>query len=209
MRQPEVAPCPGFCTLEAVNLPNGITLARLVLTGVFILAVSLEGATWAGVALGAFVVAATTDWLDGFLARKLNLVTSLGKLLDPIADKVLVASAFVYLTREGFCPVWVTCAILTREFLVTGLRQIAVEKGHVMAADWTGKWKTTFQMIFCVAALVWIYLVASDAPRDGTFGNLVRPGGWLVQGSLWISLALTLISGVQYTWKARHLLKDA
>lgn len=191
-----------------MNLPNAITLARLVLTGVFILAVSFGGTVWSGVALGAFVVAAATDWLDGFLARKLNLVTSLGKLLDPIADKVLVTSAFVYLTTLAFCPVWATCVILSREFLVTGLRQIAVEKGKVIAADWSGKWKTTFQMIFCIAALIWLYLVERGASLDdGGPAGLVNPDGWLVQGSLWISVALTVISGVQYTWNARDVLK--
>ena len=191
-----------------MNLPNGITLARLVLTGVFIVAVSLGGATWAGIALGAFVIAAATDWLDGFLARKLNLVTSLGKLLDPIADKVLVASAFVYLT-PAYCPVWVTCVILTREFLVTGLRQIAVEKGHVMAADWSGKWKTTFQLTFCISALVWIYLEAQGSATSGGFASFVSPEGWLQPLTLWVSLALTLISGVQYTWRSREMLRDA
>jgi CDP-diacylglycerol--glycerol-3-phosphate 3-phosphatidyltransferase len=190
-----------------VNLPNAITLARLGLTGVFILAVSLAGPTWAGIALVTFVVAAATDWLDGFLARKMNLVTSLGKLLDPIADKVLVASAFVYLTQRGFCPVWITCVILTREFLVTGLRQIAVEKGHVMAADWSGKWKTTFQLTFCIAALLWIYLVEMGGDTTGWFAKLVSPDGWVQPLTLWVSLALTAISGVQYTWRARGILK--
>ena len=99
-----------------------------------------------GIALLAFIVAALTDFLDGYLARRLNLVTSLGKLLDPIADKILTACAFIFLCahEQRFCPVWVVVVILAREFLVTGLRQIAVEKGKVIAAgsgsrDETGK----------------------------------------------------------------------
>ncbi len=108
-----------------VNLPNSITMGRLVLTGVFIISASIGGLTAHIIALASFVLATISDWLDGYLARKLNLVTSLGKLLDPLADKILVAAAFVYLSSEDLCPVWVTSVIIGREFLVTGLRQIA------------------------------------------------------------------------------------
>jgi phosphatidylglycerophosphate synthase len=98
-----------------MNLPNTITLFRLVLTAIFCAAASAEGVVGYSIALGAFVFGAISDWLDGYLARKLNLVTSLGKLLDPLADKILVCSGFVYLSAKGVCPVWVTALILCRE----------------------------------------------------------------------------------------------
>jgi CDP-diacylglycerol---glycerol-3-phosphate 3-phosphatidyltransferase len=112
-----------------VNLPNSITLSRLVLTAVFVAGSAFESTAGHWIALVSFVIAAISDFVDGWLARKMGLVTPMGKLLDPLADKILVGAAFVYLSAEGLCPVWVTVMILAREFLVTGLRQIAVEAG--------------------------------------------------------------------------------
>lgn len=192
-----------------MNLPNSITVSRLGLTAIFVVSFTLGGAVGYGVALVSFTVAAFTDFLDGYLARKLNLVTSLGKLLDPIADKVLTASAFIFLAahEERFCPAWIVVVILAREFLVTGLRQIAVEKGRVIAADWSGKWKTTFQIAFCISALLWLFLLSIDQ-SDSAVARLTAPSAWLVPAFLWLSLALTVISGVQYAWNARDVLRD-
>jgi CDP-diacylglycerol--glycerol-3-phosphate 3-phosphatidyltransferase len=199
------------------NLPNSITISRLFLTAIFVLAVSLEAAIWTHIALASFSVAAITDYLDGYLARKMNLVTPLGKLLDPLADKILVCSGFVYLSVESasndaisFCPLWVTCIILGREFMVTGLRQIAVEKGVILAADSLGKWKTTFQLIFQIGVLTQLSL----GPFDDSQSILAKPftfladkDHYLVNVSLWIALILTLISGWNYLWNSRQLLK--
>tara|TARA_B100000925_G_scaffold155979_1_gene117054 strand:+ start:10539 stop:11054 length:516 start_codon:yes stop_codon:yes gene_type:complete len=162
-----------------------------------------------GVALFAFTFAAITDFLDGYFARKMGLVTSLGKLLDPIADKILTASAFIFLCahEQRLCPVWVVVVILAREFLVTGLRQIAVEKGKVIAADWSGKWKTTFQIGFCSTALTWLFLEALG--QQGSFlAQLADPESWLMPTFLWLSLALTVLSGLQYVWNSRDLLRE-
>ncbi len=199
----------GFPTLAAVNLPNSITVSRLVLTAIFVVAFSLRGPLGYGIALVTFIVAALTDFLDGYLARKLNLVTSLGKLLDPIADKVLTASAFIFLCahQQRFCPAWVVVVILAREFLVTGLRQIAVEKGRVIAADWSGKWKTGFQIGFCITALVWLFLQALGQ-EDFFLAELAHPEFWIMPTFLWLSLALTVVSGVQYAWNGRDVLVD-
>ncbi len=193
-----------------MNLPNSITCARLVLTVIFV-----AGATWGGtaglvVALVAFVLATISDWLDGYLARKLNLVTSLGKLLDPLADKILVASAFIFFTRKGLCPVWVTAVIIGREFLVTGLRQIAIEKGQVIAADNLGKWKTTFQLTFGITSLVWLIL-SPTGPHTGLgkfFEILSNPNNWLFKISLWGAFGLTLLSGLNYLRKSRSLFRE-
>jgi CDP-diacylglycerol---glycerol-3-phosphate 3-phosphatidyltransferase len=177
----------------AVNLPNSITLARLALTVVYVIAASIDGKVAAWVTLAAFVVAATTDWLDGYLARKMNLVTALGKLLDPLVDKILVCAAFVHLSMEGLCSMAVTIFIIAREFLVTGLRQIAVERGVVMAADRWGKLKTIFQMIFVNAALLSLCLPESTSP---TF--LTQTLSWTLAPSMWIAVFLTALSGWNY-----------
>ena len=195
--------------MAPLNLPNSLTVSRLVLTAVFVIGFTLGDSVGYGIALGAFTVAAITDFLDGYFARKLNLVTSLGKLLDPIADKILTASAFIFLCahEQRFCPSWVVVVILAREFLVTGLRQIAVEKGQVIAADWSGKWKTGFQIGFCVTALVWLFL-ESLGQEEFFLARLAHRDSWLMPAVLWLSLALTVISGLHYVRNGRHLLRE-
>ncbi|MEJ6718863.1 MAG: CDP-diacylglycerol--glycerol-3-phosphate 3-phosphatidyltransferase [Akkermansiaceae bacterium] len=195
---------------HVVNLPNSITFARLILTAVFVVSASWGGTTGLIVALVTFIIATISDWLDGYLARKLNLVTSLGKLLDPLADKILVASAFVYFTSVDLCPVWVTAVIIGREFLVTGLRQIAIVKGEIIAADKLGKWKTTLQLSFGITSLLWL-IFDSSGPHEGLFASLqslTSPDNWLFLSFLWGALALTLLSGINYLRKSWNLLLD-
>jgi CDP-diacylglycerol--glycerol-3-phosphate 3-phosphatidyltransferase len=198
--------------IRRVNLPNAITVSRLILTAVFVAVVGFPGTTGYAIALATFSVAAATDWLDGYLARKLGLVTPLGKLLDPLADKILVCAAFVYFSAQpadGYhSPVWVTALIIAREFLVTGLRQIAVEAGQVLAADRLGKWKTTFQLTFCITGLVWLTFssIKDPGPVGSFLRNLADPKSWLMPVSLWIAVALTMISGANYVWSSRKLL---
>jgi CDP-diacylglycerol--glycerol-3-phosphate 3-phosphatidyltransferase len=193
-----------------VNLPNAITLSRLVLTGVFVAGASLGSPAGHWLALVSFVIAAISDFLDGWLARRMGMVTPMGKLLDPLADKVLACSAFVYLSTQGLCPVWVTVLIIAREFLVTGLRQIAVEAGLVLAADRLGKWKTAMQLTFCITCLVWFAFEPLDSanPFVALFHQLTQPGGWVQPVSMWLALVLTLLSGWNYLWAGRGLLKS-
>jgi CDP-diacylglycerol--glycerol-3-phosphate 3-phosphatidyltransferase len=195
-----------------VNLPNAITFSRLIMTAAFVAAVSQRNLAGYGTGLVLFVFAAISDFVDGYLARKMGLVTPLGKLMDPLADKILVSAAFVFFTQKNLCPVWVTALIIGREFLVTGLRQIAIEAGHVLAADRLGKWKTGFQLAYLITGLVW--LTAEHTSRDvvilGWLGNLARPvsqGGWLQPVFLWGAVTLTVISGWNYLWSSRNLLK--
>jgi CDP-diacylglycerol--glycerol-3-phosphate 3-phosphatidyltransferase len=198
--------------IRKVNLPNTITLSRLILTAAFMIFVAWDS-TWGHViALILFVIAAISDFVDGWLARKMNLVTPLGKLLDPLADKILVSAAFVFLTAKGICPVWITALIIGREFLVTGLRQIAIEAGQVLAADNLGKWKTTFQLIYLIAGLIWLtFETMASVPASLKFlHTLTTPWGenaWLMPITLGIAVALTLISGWNYLWSSRYLLK--
>lgn len=194
-----------------MNLPNSITLFRLVLTGVFCVAASLEGVMGYSIALGAFVLGALSDWLDGYLARKMGQVTSLGKLLDPLVDKVLICTGFVFLSAKGLCPVWVTSVIIAREFLVTGIRQIVMEKGTVMAADNLGKWKTTFQIMFIITALVHLTLQGSEATNLITLSlkYLSNKDHVLLPLSMWLALSFTLVSGFSYFWKYRHAILES
>lgn len=198
-----------FSHSAPVNLPNAITLSRLVLTAVFVAGTACESVLGHWIALVSFVVAAISDFVDGWLARKLGLVTPMGKLMDPLADKVLVCSAFVYLSSRNVCPVWVTVMILAREFLVTGLRQISMEAGHVMAADRLGKWKTGLQLAFCITCLVWFALqpINSGNGLVRLLQVLSRPDGWLTPASMWGALLLTVLSGWNYAWSSRALLR--
>ncbi len=208
---PEVVTLARSCYSERVNVPNLITLSRLIMTGVFVVAASIGGRVGFAVALVMFVLAAASDWLDGWLARRMGLVTPLGKLLDPLADKILVCAGFVFFTAVKLCPLWATALIIGREFLVTGLRQIAIEAGQVLAADHLGKWKTGVQLGFCISALVW--LVVSDVPQPGRYclllRELVNPDSWPLPLTLWVSVALTAISGFNYLWSSRKLLRGA
>ncbi len=210
------------------NLPNLITLTRLLLALVFTLALVWDGVppivgedpaeslpfagyfvpVYAGacVALWAFIVGALSDFFDGYLARKYNLVTNFGKLIDPLADKILVCSAFIYLTYVGLCPFWVSILIIFREFLVTGLRQIAVDQGYVMAADRSGKWKTGIQLAFCIACLVHI-AYAGNLCEPFRFLSVGVGGEWLRAILMWLSVILTLWSGLNYCLQARRFLR--
>ena len=125
-----------------MNLPNQLTVARLALTLVFVGVLSIDGLPHAGtIALAVFSIAAYTDLLDGQIARARNLITNFGKLMDPLADKVLMCAGFVMLCEEGFIPAWIVVLILAREFLVTGLRLVASAEGIVLAAENLGKYK--------------------------------------------------------------------
>lgn len=191
-----------------MNLPNSITVCRLGLTAIFIGGTAMESVFGHWLAMVSFVIAAISDWFDGYFARKYGMVTPLGKLLDPVADKVLVCSAFVYLSARGVCPVWITVVILAREFLITGLRQIAVEAGVVLAADRLGKWKTGLQLTYCITCLVWFATdaVRSDNPVLRLLHYLSTPDSALPSNSLWLALCLTLMSGWNYMWTYRRLL---
>lgn len=201
-----------------MNLPNAITLVRLILCVVFVVVVSLATSTqsmYNWIALIVFVLAAISDYLDGYLARKLNKVTSLGKLLDPLADKILTCIGFIYITWVSvsnpdvtLCPFWVTCVIISREFLVTGLRQLAVEQGNVIAADKLGKWKTTFQLAFQIGVLTQLALgshLSDNTSLTKVFTLIVDPDHYVIPACLWISFLLTVWSGYNYVWSNRKL----
>ncbi len=192
-----------------MNLPNKITVARFGLTMIFVAVLSMEFPFSKSLGLVLFIVASITDFLDGYIARKCGLVTKFGKLMDPLVDKILVSAAFVILTAGGNIPAWMVVTILSREFLVTGLRLIASSEGHVLAAEKLGKHKTTWQIITVIYYLT--YLASAEPPfqwvAPAFTAKFLQPGfaGVIL---LWITLLLTVISGVGYVIKNITLLRE-
>ena len=139
---------------ELLNAPNLMTLGRIACIPVFLALLAYENRRNSFLAAAVFAVAAITDWFDGWLARVSNKVTTLGKFLDPLADKIIVLSALVMLLRLGRVPVWVVVLILARELLISGLRTIAMSEGLVISASRGGKWKTSLQLSGIVALMV-------------------------------------------------------
>lgn len=191
-----------------MNLPNKLTFLRLLLIP-FFLVLTVVPFDWGSVTLlGSemdlalllatiiFIVASFTDWLDGYIARRDNLVTNFGKFADPLADKLLVASALIVLIELGLAPAWVVAIIISRELAVTGLRLLLVEEGGtVLAAAWPGKIKTVTQF------LAIIFLLVNDFP----FAWTGIPIGQIL---LYVSLIATIYSGYDYFYNARHLFAD-
>jgi len=188
-----------------MNLPNKLTIGRLGITGVFVAVMTLPefpGRYLLGLIL--FIVASVTDFLDGYLARKHDLVTDFGKLMDPLADKILTGAVFILLTAEGIVPAWCTILIMAREFLVTGLRLLASSSGAVLAADSLGKWKTLLQI---ATACYFLALLAVDHPiLQWASPLLMLPhvGSTLLGATVFI----TLLSGCSYFSKNKSLIKD-
>ncbi len=175
-----------------MNLPNKLTTLRIMLIPAFIILYMLKLNIWA---LVVFAAASFTDFLDGYLARKLNLITDYGKIMDPLADKLLVASAFVCMVETGTVPAWMVIIILAREFAITGLRAVAAGKGVVIAAGMSGKTKTVTQM------LAIIFLLTDNWP----FSLIGFPFARIM---LWIALVMTLYSGFEYIYRSRELFRD-
>jgi CDP-diacylglycerol--glycerol-3-phosphate 3-phosphatidyltransferase len=177
--------------LFPLNLPNALTMLRILAVPVVV--VALLGETPNGDTLAAivFALAAFTDGLDGYLARSRDAVTTFGKLVDPLADKLLVTAALVSLVSLGRCPAWVAMVIIAREFAVTTLRAVAAERGVVIQASWLGKLKTTLQ----IGAV--FGLIAADPSPLG------------VDLLVYAAAAVTVISGVDYFFGFRRMLDDA
>ena len=195
-----------------MNLPNKLTLTRILLVPVFMVFASLTqfGAEdfHAGYYLIAgiiFAAASFTDFLDGHLARKWNMVTDFGKFADPLADKLLTTVAFLYMMRDGVCSPVVLCIILAREFAVSGLRMVAAgaKDGKVIAANMWGKVKTVLQMLSII-----FYFFGTSL----TYGRTIVGGLdiWMVSYVLcWLVAAVTAISGIKYLWDNRSFINTA
>ena len=175
-----------------MNTPNKLTIARMILVPFFVLFI-LTG--WGGdanryICLAIFVVASITDWFDGHLARKNNLVTNFGKFMDPLADKLLVCSALICMIELDRLPAWFVIIIIAREFIISGFRLVASDNGIVIAANYWGKFKTVSQMAMIIVLI---------ADLGGVF-DLIG------QILIWLALALTIISLIDYVWTNRQVL---
>jgi CDP-diacylglycerol--glycerol-3-phosphate 3-phosphatidyltransferase len=185
-----------------MNLPNKLTLLRIILIPVFLLIfafnlgtiniLNTKLPTANFLATIVFIFASLTDWLDGYLARKWHLVTNFGKFADPLADKMLVMTAFIVLVSLDKVPAWVASIIVMRELAVTGLRLILIEHGEVLGADWPGKVKTATQMLSIIFLLL----------NNLSWTVIYFP---MAQILLYLSLIFTVYSGVDYFWKNRQV----
>lgn len=178
-----------------LNLPNILTMGRIAaipLMAALLLTPSRESGFWAA---AIFSVASVTDWLDGYLARRLGIVTDFGKFLDPIADKLIVMAALIMILPFGWVPAWMVLVILGREIIITGLRGIASTEGIVIAASDLGKFKTIFQIVAIIGLLLhydyqWLFGIDHQLVRV----NMYNAGMFF----LWIATLLTVWSGVDY-----------
>ncbi len=183
-----------------MNLPNKLTVGRVIAVPFFI---ALYMAGYFVPALIVFILASLTDMLDGKIARKYNLVTNFGKIMDPLADKILVYSAFCLMVGDGLIPAWMLIIILAREFLMAGMRTVAASEGIVIAADMSGKIKTVLQMI-AVPLLIFYKAV----PLISAVAAYERPVYLVAMGFLYASLFMTVYSGIEYVTKNSTVFKQ-
>ena len=176
-----------------MNLPNKLTVLRVIMVPIFVLFMltDLAGEASKYIALALFCVASFTDFLDGYLARKHNLVTNFGKFMDPLADKLLVCSAMICLIPSGKLATWIVLVIIAREFIISGFRLVASDNGIVIAASYWGKFKTVSHM-----AMIILLILDFQNPVMVVITNAV----------VWIGVALTVISLVDYVWKNKQVL---
>lgn len=194
---------------KKMNIPNRITVSRICLIPIFVLIMVLDFGWGDMTLLGAtmpvehfvgamiFIVASLTDWIDGYYARKHDLVTNMGKFLDPLADKLLVSAAFILLIEiSDKVPAWIIIIIISREFAVTGLRLICAEQGEVVAANQLGKIKTWAQ-ILAISLLLLNNIIFEmwNIPADVIM--------------LWVALVFTVWSGIEYFWLNRKVLTES
>lgn len=192
-----------------MNLPNQLTVARFFLTLVFVAALSSQWAFASTAGLLLFIAASLTDYFDGAIARRRNLVTDFGKLMDPLVDKIMMAAAFILLVPYHALPAWVAITMISREFLITGLRLLAASKGIVLPSEKLGKHKTIWQIV----TVLYFLLLLSLAEMEQV--------GWFFIGSPWadawkiggpiliaVALVLTVYSGAGYFWRNWKLISD-
>ncbi len=180
--------------VSEMNLPNQITLGRVILVPIFVIVMLVDSIPYNDfIACAIFCIACLSDFVDGYLARKWHLVTNFGKFADPLADKLLVSAALICLVELERLPAWVVILIISREFIISGLRLIAVDNGVVIAANYWGKAKTVVQMFTCIFLIV-------------NFGNDII--NIVEEVLIWGSVALTVISLVEYMYANRKVLSD-
>lgn len=180
-----------------MNLPNKLTVFRVLMIPLFLVCFEIDFPGHALAALICFAAASISDFVDGYIARRDHLITDFGKFMDPLADKLLTAAAFVCLTSIGYIPAWIVVIILAREFAITGLRTLAVQNGIVMAAGIWGKAKTVSQMIAIIALLLY-FIPECRFVYLWYFGQIM----------VYVAGALTLWSGIDYFLINKNIFKN-
>ena len=192
-----------------MNLPNKLTISRFLLTVAFLAVLFSQVRFHRTIALVLFVAAAISDYLDGEIARNRKLITNFGILMDPLADKIMVCSAFIAFVGLNWMPAWMVVIIVARELMITGLRLLAAAKNVVLAAEGCGKYKTIAQIV----AIISIFVLGSY-PEWGSAGRMVfgfqwpcqTPwSAWFTELAKWIAVILTFISGWLYLWRNRAI----
>ncbi len=175
-----------------MNLPNKLTIFRVILIPFFVVLLLFDLTAYdKWIALAIFIVASLTDFLDGHIERKYNLVTNFGKFMDPLADKLLVCSAMICLVELSRIPAWVVIIIIAREFIISGFRLVASDNGVVIAASYWGKFKTVFQIVM-------ICLMIADLPSLALVTQIV----------MWVAVVLTVVSLVDYLLKNKDVMRE-
>lgn len=197
-----------------MNLPNKLTLSRFVFTAGFLAVIFSPLPYRQTIALALFVAAGISDFLDGAIARRRNLITNFGILMDPLADKIMVCSAFIAFVELKWFAAWMAVIVVARELAITGLRLLAASKNVVLAAERYGKHKTISQIVAVIAIFI------DHIMRDNEWGSVGQAifgwhlfdqhswSWWVAEIFKWLSVALTFVSGFVYLWKNRRLYLD-
>jgi CDP-diacylglycerol---glycerol-3-phosphate 3-phosphatidyltransferase len=189
-----------------MNLPNKLTVSRFALTVAFLAVMYSKGPFHQTISLVLFIAAGISDMLDGYLARSRNLITNFGILMDPLADKILVCSAFIAFVGFHWIAAWMVVLVVARELAITGLRLLAASKNVVLAAEGYGKHKTISQIVAIISILVQHGYTEWGGFGETVFGFHVLGKAWVEQFtalSIWLAVALTCLSGGLYLWKNR------
>jgi CDP-diacylglycerol--glycerol-3-phosphate 3-phosphatidyltransferase len=188
-----------------MNWANRLTLSRLVLTFLFVVALNSPWQYGRTSALIIFLVAGLTDFVDGEIARRYAWVTNFGKLMDPLVDKIMMAAAFISLVPLRAVPAWAATTVVARDFLITGLRLMASAKGRVLPAERLGKQKTSWQV---VTVIFFLTLLSIHELRYANETSTWWFRAWHQAGPMlvWITVALTVCSGLGYTWRHRDVI---
>jgi len=191
-----------------MNIANKLTVLRLILAFIFMRVLLIPGFNYKILAFILFCIASLTDFFDGWLARKLNQITDLGKLLDPVADKVLVLAAFISFVEMQLIASWMVVVIIVRELLITGLRILAMTKGKVLEARMLGKHKTFSQMLTIFFILCALIVKEIGIARGFWNLRIDVAVGYGILVLMFVSLSLTVISGLSYLWHNRKIIKS-
>ena len=191
-----------------MNLPNKLTLSRFALTIVFLVVMYSQAPWHETLALVVFVAGGISDFLDGYFARRHKLITNFGILMDPLADKILVCSAFIAFVGLNWISAWMVVLVVARELAITGLRMLAASKSVVLAAEGYGKHKTISQIVAIISILVLHSYQEWGWLGRGIFGFVLFDEPWVewfTQVSIWVAVGLTFVSGWMYLWRNRGL----